>query len=335
MDFSPHPNAVQVTGLPAGMTNLAAGERWCLALASNGTVWSWGDNNSLQLGQGVQGTQPAPGQVPNFGNVVALAGGNHHSVALKNDGSVWGWGANQDGELGDGTFNTVPLIPVKVSGLETVNSPAINPAGGKFFNAVDVTINCPTPGATIHFTLNGQDPAESDPVIASGGTVHLTTDTIVRARAWKPGLFPSGTSLVGFERTAPAGPPLLFVAETAPVPNQLPALDSLLLTRDPFSVINPTNLLKQVNDPNTRVLIFVLNLPLFVGETSASVTINLTDANGGVHNVVAEVVRSIPGGLDFSQVTFRLPDNLPEGTCQVKVIAHNLISNTGTIRIKP
>jgi uncharacterized repeat protein (TIGR01451 family) len=333
INFAAHPNAVQVTGLPAGITNLAAGESFCLALASDGTVWSWGNNASSQLGHGAPGSQnPTPGQVPNFANVTTIAAGTRHSVALKTDGSVWGWGLNLDGELGDGSSNIVTLTPVRVSGLETVNAPAINPLGGKFFNALDVTITSPTPGATIHFTINANEPTESDPVIASGGKLHITTNSVIRTRAWKPGLVPSSTSFAGFELTAPSGPPVLFMNED--VLSQLPALDSLSLTTDPFSVVNPANLLKQPNDPNTRVILFVLNLELFTGETAASVTVNLTDANGLVHNLPALDVRPIPNGLGFSQVTFRLPSNLPVGTCQVKLTAHNLISNIGTIRIK-
>ena len=333
-DFSPHPNAVQVTGLPGGIAKIAAGNAFCLALASDGTIWSWGNNSSRQLGHGVGSSQtPTPGHIPNFGNVVSIAAGLHHSVALKSDGSVWGWGLNSEGELGDGTSNTVPAIPVQVSGLLTANSPVITPEGGKFFNSVTVTITSATPGATIHYTINSSTPTENDPVIPSGGTLQITNTTVVHARAWKPGMFPSGTSFAGFEITAPTGPPVVFLAQNPPVPNLLAAFDSVLRTTDPFLVINPANMLKNPNDPNTRVVIFVLSLELFVGETPAAVTINLTDANNGVHNVSAEDVRPIPGGLGFAQVTFRLPTNLPAGTCQVKLVAHNLNSNVGAIRI--
>ena len=316
------------------MANIAAGNAFCLALASDGTIWSWGNNSSRQLGHGSgSSTTPTPGQIPNFGNVVSIAAGLHHSVALKSDGSVWGWGLNSEGELGDGTSNTVPAIPIRVSGLITVNSPLISPGGGKFFNSVNVTITSATPGATIHYTTNSSEPTENDPVIASGGTLQITTTTVLRARAWRPGMFPSGTSFAGFETTAPNGPPVAFLAQNPPAPNLLAAFDSILGTTDPFLVVNPANLLKNPNDPNTRVVVFVLSLELYLGETPAAVTINLTDANGGVHNVSAEDVRPIPGGLGFAQVTFRLPNNLPAGTCQVKLIAHNLTSNVGAIRL--
>jgi hypothetical protein len=333
-DLSPHPNPVQVTGLPGGIANISAGGAFCLALASNGTIWSWGDNSSRQLGHGAGSfTTPTPGQIPNFGNVISVAGGLHHTVALKSDGSVWVWGLNLDGEFGDGTTNTVTAIPQRVSGLITVNSPLINPGTGKFFNSVNVTITAPTPGATIHYTTNSTEPTQNDPEIASGGSLLITKNTVVRARAWRPGMFPSGTSFAGFETTAPNGPPAVFLAHDPPAPNLVAAFDSILRTTDPFFVVNPANLLRNPNDPNTRVVIFVLNLELYLGETPDDVTINLTDTIGNVHNVPAEDVRPIPGGLGFAQVTFRLPDNLHGGMWDVKVVAHNLTSNAGRIRI--
>ncbi len=215
-----------------------------------------------------------------------------------------------------------------------MNAPVINPGSGKFFNSVNVTITSTTPGATIHYTTNSSEPTENDPQIASGGTLQITSTTVLRARAWKPGMFPSGTSFAGFETTAPNGPPIIFQAENPPVPKMLAAFDSVLHTTDPFLVVNPANLLKNPNDPNTRVAIFVLTLELYLGETPSAVTINLTDANGGVHNVPAEDVRPIPAGLGFARVTFRLPNNLAPGTCQVKIVAHNLTSNVGIIRIQ-
>ena len=334
MNFDAHPIPVQVTGLPAGMTSIAAGDRSCLAIASNGTVWGWGDNSSGQLGQGVTITQnPTPGQIPNFGNVVAVSSGNRHSVALKSDGSVWAWGGNSDGELGDGTSNTASITVVRVSGLQTVNAPAITPAGGKFASAVDVTITCPTPGATIHYTTNGSEPTENDPVIANGGTLRFTTDTSLRARAWKAGMFASGTSFAGFEITIPVVPPVLLLDETGPAANQLAALDSVLLVRDPFTVINPANLLKQSDDPHTRVILFVRNIELQPFEAPFIIFITFTDPNGFVFTLNAEDLRSIPG-FDFKQLVFRLP-NVVAGTCQVKVRFRNVDSNVGTIRIKP
>jgi hypothetical protein len=125
----------------------------------------------------------------------------------------------------------------------------------------------------------------------------------------------------------------LLLDESGPAANQLVALDSVLFLRDPFPVINGANLFMPGNDPNTRVILFVMNLQLAQGEIASSVVVNVTDTNGQSYDVAAEDVRSVPDS-NFTQVIFRLPNNLPAGTCQVKLRAHNQTSNVGTIRIK-
>ena len=69
------------------------------------------------------------------------------------------------------------------------------------------------------------------------------------------------------------------------------------------------------------------------GETSSSVLVNLTNAYLMTYTVAAEDVRVVPG-FSFTQVTFRLPDNLQPGAVNIKVRAHGQESNAGTIRIK-
>jgi len=45
-------------------------------------------------------------------------------------------------------------------------------------------------------------------------------------------------------------------------------------------------------------------------------------------------VHSVPN-FDFTQVVFRLPNNLPAGTTVVVVAAHTRLSNTGTFQVAP
>ena len=125
----------------------------------------------------------------------------------------------------------------------------------------------------------------------------------------------------------------IIVEEGAADPNQAAALDAVIFVRDPFPVVNSSNLFSLPGDPNTRVLIFVTNLQLSQGETAAAVTVNLIDSLNQTYNIPAQDVRSVPNQA-FTQVTFRLPSNLPVGTCQIKVIAHAGASNTATLRIK-
>lgn len=128
-------------------------------------------------------------------------------------------------------------------------------------------------------------------------------------------------------------PMKLILDESGPESNQAAVIDSLLSLRDPFPVINAANLLNQGTDKNTRVIVFVTNLQLAQGETASSVIVNLVGINNESYNLPAEDVRPVPG-FNFTQVIFRLPDNLAPGTCTIKVKAHSQESNAGTIRIR-
>jgi fimbrial isopeptide formation D2 family protein len=140
-------------------------------------------------------------------------------------------------------------------------------------------------------------------------------------------------SITDNEVTGTPTPIKLVLDESGPDPNQASAIDSLLFLRDSFQVINAANLLNQSQDRNTRLIILVTNLQLAQGETSSAVIVNLVGSNNQSYDVAAEAVQSIPF-YNFTQIVFRLPDNLSPGTCTIKVKAHGQESNTGTIRIK-
>jgi alpha-tubulin suppressor-like RCC1 family protein len=72
----------------SGVTAVAGGRNFCLALLANGTVVGWG---------GGDGTAAA--EVPaGLSGVKALAAGGYHALALKNDGTVAAWGNNDAGQ---------------------------------------------------------------------------------------------------------------------------------------------------------------------------------------------------------------------------------------------
>lgn len=123
----------------------------------------------------------------------------------------------------------------------------------------------------------------------------------------------------------------LMLDKSGPDPQQAVALEATTLFRDPFPVVDTTNLLTNGTDRNTRVMLFMTDLQLEQGETAASVVVSLTDSNNQSYELQAEAVEP---NFDFVQVLFRLPDNLAPGRCTVKVKAHGQESNPGTFRIK-
>lgn len=127
---------------------------------------------------------------------------------------------------------------------------------------------------------------------------------------------------------------LLMLEELGPAPQQAAAFESLLFTRDPFTVKSKVDWFNLPPGQNTLVLIFAQNLRLNQGETAADVIVNLVDANNQSFDVPATDVRAV-ANVDLTQVLFRLPDALATGTCKVSIKAHGQTSNMGTIRIAP
>jgi peptidyl-Asp metalloendopeptidase len=125
----------------------------------------------------------------------------------------------------------------------------------------------------------------------------------------------------------------LLLEQVGPVSNLAAAVDSIMLLRDPFPVLNGTNALNPTSDKNTRVLIFLDNFQLAQGETAASVVVNLIGSDNQSFDVAAEDVRFLPTS-SISQVAFRLPNNLAIGECTLTVKARGQASNAGIIRIR-
>jgi alpha-tubulin suppressor-like RCC1 family protein len=114
---------VAVPGL-TGVSAVAAGEQFSIALKSDGTVWAWGDNAHGQLGDGTTTERHVPVRVTGLTNVVAIGAGYDYAVALLNNGNIRAWGNNGDGQLGDGS-TTQRLTPVSATGLPSVSAIAV------------------------------------------------------------------------------------------------------------------------------------------------------------------------------------------------------------------
>lgn len=74
----------------------------------------------------------------------------------------------------------------------SVGAPVISPAGGTFDDQIVVGMESSTQGATIRYTTDGSTPTEASALYGSPFT--LATSTVVKARAFKEGMDPSGIS---------------------------------------------------------------------------------------------------------------------------------------------
>ncbi len=116
---------VEVVGLTAKATAIAAGAGHSLALLSNGTVMAWGDNENGQLGTGATAEAvETPAAVRGLTNVKAIAAGGESSLALLDNGTVMAWGNNESGQLGIGSRKGSD-VPVAIKGLTGVKAIAV------------------------------------------------------------------------------------------------------------------------------------------------------------------------------------------------------------------
>ena len=108
-----------VTAIAVGSTG---GSTHTEALKSDGTVWSWGANESGQLGDGTKTERHAPVQVSAFSGLAPLAAGTSHTVIMGSNQFLWAWGGNGSGQLGDAT-TTMRLAPVEVDPVDLLDGP--------------------------------------------------------------------------------------------------------------------------------------------------------------------------------------------------------------------
>ena len=80
-------------------------------ITKDGSLYTWGDNDYGQLGDGTTTDKYIPKKI--MDNVKLVSLGNFHSAAIMKDGSLYTWGNNSSGQLGDGT-TTKSLTPIKI-----------------------------------------------------------------------------------------------------------------------------------------------------------------------------------------------------------------------------
>jgi glucose/arabinose dehydrogenase len=122
-------------------------------------------------------------------------------------------------------------------------------------------------------------------------------------------------------------PPILFSEAGS---DSAIALASVATFRDPFDIVD----LYFSSDSRTRLMLFGTNLDLQPGETISALTARAEDAQMIAYPLTVEFLGKVQG-FEFTQVTVRLPDNLPTGqSLLVSVTLHGQTSNRVRIRMR-
>lgn len=101
-------------GIDINWAYVSCGANHTIAIKLDGSIWTWGNNDTQQLGLGITSNKNIPMQIGNEKNWKYVVCNSNHSIAIKSDGSMWGWGSNSNGQLGTGNIKP-KYIPTKLN----------------------------------------------------------------------------------------------------------------------------------------------------------------------------------------------------------------------------
>lgn len=110
-----------------------------------------------------------------------------------------------DPDVSDTGPGTSPIVDMGVyeGRFAKVERPTVSPSGGRYDSDVAVTVSCPTEGAAIHYTTDGSEPDELDPVVQDCAViVSVSPPTTLKVRAFCPGSLPSDVATNAYYRPA-------------------------------------------------------------------------------------------------------------------------------------
>jgi len=214
----------------------------------------------------------------------------------------------------------------------------------------DQNTGLPIPDVAVVAVGNLTGPRVAVSNSAGDYTLEMGPNTSIRLRAYRTnfvfnpavtgfasiGGFITGSRTLNFTGTAlpfsilifPQGP-ILLTEDNSP---QALALDSVHMARDPFPLTN-TNYFGP--DKQTRIKLLVVDLDLYNGETLSIVSVQAVDSSAIAFDLPVEDLRKVPGTPWMSQLTVRLPNNIPvPNVLTVTVTARGLASNAATIRVQ-
>ena len=90
-------------GSDTDWSDVEGGRYNCLAIKTDGTLWSWGLNTDVPMvGDSTSINRSSPVQIGALTNWLKLSAGagSYKVAAIKTDGTLWGWGRDIFGEIG-------------------------------------------------------------------------------------------------------------------------------------------------------------------------------------------------------------------------------------------
>lgn len=97
-----------------------------IAIKTDGTLWTWGDNTTGQLGDGTETNRSTPMRIGTATDWQSIEAGAQNTLAISIDGALGISGYNSRGELGDGTNTQSKIFRAIACPVNNVTPPVNN-----------------------------------------------------------------------------------------------------------------------------------------------------------------------------------------------------------------
>jgi len=100
-------------GTDTNWKSVSAGGYHTAAIQTDGTLWTWGRNDSRQLGDGTETNCASPMQIGTDTDWETVSAGGLHTVAKRANSTLWAWGSNyNDSSDDDLAYNSSPTMVI-------------------------------------------------------------------------------------------------------------------------------------------------------------------------------------------------------------------------------
>lgn len=136
---NPNTNEIIILNQGEEVILVSLGTAHSAALTSDGRLFTWGNNNSGQLGDGTIVSHFEPQEITSYFNlydgemIIDISLGVYHSSALTSMGRLFTWGNNSFGQLGNGT-TTSSSLPIDITNY-------LGLANGVFISSISLGFN--------------------------------------------------------------------------------------------------------------------------------------------------------------------------------------------------
>ena len=204
------------------VVDIEAGYGHSLALAADGTLFAWGDEDALGTDEPFIFTSPAPARVKTDGVLAGVSfsglSAAWHTLAMSDDGRTFSWGYNGNGQLGTGD-SADRLLPVEVANSGALAGRTVSCVASGPKHSVASTINgeCITWGANDKGQLgNGNTTASLLPVAVATGANPLRVLSVDAGGDFSLARVDQGLPVITLQPspvTAAAGATVVFQAQ--------------------------------------------------------------------------------------------------------------------------